>query len=593
MKDTVGAVIFLLRISWRNGRRQLTLGAVLILLGFAATPLVAVAAREAVNAALAADEMTSLRWSVATGIALTCELYLAHFAHLYYFELGEINEKTLTSELISSISEVSLERLDSPEFLDSIAILKQDIVRMRESVSAVFKILAIVVQLVITSVVVARLQIWLAALPLASAIPVVLGHRAELVLERGRREAASVVRQLARLRSIATSPDTLPELRILGVEELLLSRHHSLQTRAKDILLKAQWKHAAWRAVGQGAFAAAYAPSVAFVIYMVKNGSVTVGDVVLLVTLITRVSAQVVTGLDLFASLHSVANGFDILRHLNFADLKERGSDGALPIERISTGISLEDVEYTYRGMTTPAVSGVNLHLPAGSTVAIVGENGAGKSTLVKIISGLYRPTRGRVRVDDVDLGEQTPESWRARVSTLFQDFARLEFSVQESVGVGHLPDIDNRAAVLSAFRRASSGKVVDDLPHGLDTLLGLRHEQGRALSGGQWQSVGLARSLMRPKPLLLVLDEPGHSLDALAEEQVAEAYLSAAKDVAYRSGGVTCFVTHRLSTAQLADRIVVVDRGSVVEVGTHEDLMARRQKYFELFELQSRGYVS
>lgn len=221
--------------------------------------------------------------------------------------------------------------------------------------------------------------------------------------------------------------------------------------------------------------------------------------------------------------------------------------------------------------------------------MALVGENGAGKSTLLKLLCGLYRPTSGTVLVGGADLAEVTADRWRERTAALYQDFARVELTLQHSVGIGRLADVDAPGPVRSALARTGS-PLADELEP--DDVLGLAYADGRDLSGGQWQNVGFARALMRDDPLLLVLDEPAAALDALAEQRLVDAYQSSAAEIAARVGGVTLFVTHRLSTVRPADRIVVLDAGRVVEHGTHAELVAAGGRYAGLWALQARAYA-
>jgi ATP-binding cassette, subfamily B, bacterial len=259
-------------------------------------------------------------------------------------------------------------------------------------------------------------------------------------------------------------------------------------------------------------------------------------------------------------------------------------------------GITVDNLVFGYPGHSTPVLRDLSLKLPAGATVALVGENGAGKSTLIKVLAGLYRPTSGRILIETVagtaDSAAVDPAAWREQAAILFQDFTRFEFTLRESVGVGRLADIDSEAAVTTAIGRAHAGALLNRLDGGLDALLGHRFGDGEELSGGQWQSIGLARTAMRPEPLLMCLDEPGSALDPFAEERVFEAYRTAADEVSVRVGGVTIFVTHRLSTVTLADLVVVLHAGQVVESGSHADLIALGGRYATLFAMQSRAYA-
>jgi ATP-binding cassette, subfamily B, bacterial len=242
-----------------------------------------------------------------------------------------------------------------------------------------------------------------------------------------------------------------------------------------------------------------------------------------------------------------------------------------------------------YGGIT--ALDGVSLEVLPAEIHALVGENGAGKSTLVKLLCRFYDPSLGRISVDGVDLARIDPDSWRGRIAAGFQDFVRFELLAQESVGVGDVPQLDDRRAVEAAIERAAAWDLLEDLPAGLDTPLGRTQRNGAELSGGQWQKLALARAMMRGRPLLLILDEPTSALDAHAEHELFERYAESAGAVAKATGGIAIFVSHRFSTVRMADLIVVMHDGRVEEFGTHPDLLAAGGRYADLFELQARAY--
>lgn len=220
-----------------------------------------------------------------------------------------------------------------------------------------------------------------------------------------------------------------------------------------------------------------------------------------------------------------------------------------------------------------------------------MGDNGAGKTTLVKLLAGLYVPTAGRIRVDGTDLSTLDPDRWRRRVSAAFQDHARWEFSVHETVGIGDLDAVEDAEAVSAALDRAGAGDLPETLPAGLDTQLGAHWPGGIDLSGGQWQKLAIGRGMMRRSPLLLLLDEPTAALDAETEHHLFERWTVAAREVREATGAVTVLVSHRFSTVRMADLIVVLDQGRIVESGTHAQLLSRQGLYAELFELQAASY--
>jgi ATP-binding cassette, subfamily B, bacterial len=255
-------------------------------------------------------------------------------------------------------------------------------------------------------------------------------------------------------------------------------------------------------------------------------------------------------------------------------------------------GIRFENVAFTYPGTDRPVISGVDVFLPAGRTIAIVGNNGAGKTTLAKLLCRLYEPTSGRILVDGLDLQQIAVEAWRLRLATGFQDFARLELVARESVGVGDLPNIDHDAAVADALSRAAANDVRTVLPADLETQLGKSFDGGVDLSMGQWQKLALGRAMMRRAPLVLILDEPTASLDAQTEHALFERFALAAQRYGAESGTVTLLVSHRFSTVRMADVIIVLSDGGIAELGSHQELLARNGIYSELYRLQASAYA-
>jgi ATP-binding cassette, subfamily B, bacterial len=211
----------------------------------------------------------------------------------------------------------------------------------------------------------------------------------------------------------------------------------------------------------------------------------------------------------------------------------------------------------------------ISLFLPAGATVAVVGENGSGKTTLVKLLLGMYQPSAGSILVDDVPLASVAPLSWRDRRTAAFQDFSRFSRPAVESVGVADLPELSSEPLALATLDRAGVGDLPPQLPDGLATYIGGPYTGGHNLSGGQWQKLALGRAMRPP----------------------ADRYALAAASLAGESGTITLLVSHRFSTVRMADLIVYLEAGHAVEAGSHDDLMAAAGRYAELFTLQAEGY--
>jgi ATP-binding cassette subfamily B protein len=256
----------------------------------------------------------------------------------------------------------------------------------------------------------------------------------------------------------------------------------------------------------------------------------------------------------------------------------------------IRRAIRLDHVSFAYPATSRLVLDDVTLSLEPNSVVAIVGENGAGKTTLVKLLAKMYEPSSGGIFVDDQPLARMRADEWRERVAGAFQDFFRFEFRARHTVGLGDVPRVDDEAAVMTAIGRAGADDVVTRLTAGLETQLGPTWPGGVDVSFGQWQKLALARGFMRDRPLLLVLDEPTAALDAETEHALFERYASAARGTS-GDGRITVLVSHRFSTVRMADRIIVMDGAKVVETGTHDELMAKRGPYAELYGIQAAAY--
>lgn len=404
--------------------------------------------------------------------------------------------------------------------------------------------------------------------------------------------SAQPSRHVKHLIELATRPDPGAEVRVFGLQNWLRDATDAAARSWLDLRVRLARRQALVQTSTTVFFFAVAAAVLGWILADTVAGQVSVAAFVLAASLITRlqmISDVLQWSVRMLIRVSNDGSRFLWLR--DYAAQQRALHTGTLtPPRRLQAGISTVGLGYRYPGAESPTLTDINLDLPAGAVVAVVGENGAGKSTLIGLLTGMLNPTEGRVLVDGVDLADLDQAKWRARMSGAFQDYARLELTAQESIGVGDLAVLDSEPAVHAALDKAAATDVLQALPTGLQTQLGTTWPDGVELSGGQWQRLAIARGMMRDAPLLLVLDEPTAALDAGTEHALFERYAEAARRAGGR-GGVTLLVTHRFSTVASADLVVVLRNGRVAEVGTHAELYAAGSHYTELYDLQARGY--
>ncbi|MFF2268280.1 ABC transporter ATP-binding protein [Cellulosimicrobium cellulans] len=605
MKRVALAARFMLSLAWQTDRRRLLVAVVLLTIGFLAGPLVGVGLGLFTDALVDTDVARAVGLACAVAALVIAELMLGHFAHLSYFEVADLQQLRLLDEVAElTHGSTDLAELEDPGRVRLLTSVTEGLQRVRLALEGTLQLGGMVLQVLVTTVILGLVEPWLLLLPLAALPPVWLADRAQRVLDAARDVTADDVRLSRHLVSAGTTGSSAKEIRLFGARRLVADRQRAAWDRTTAVLWSAHRRSALLRAAGQVWFALAYGAAVLLVIRSAASGTAAIGQVVLVVTLAIQVSTQVAGALSLFGNLQDAGRTVEKLLELRgttTAPGRVVRAPGEAPAEvapprgrlpaRLEQGVRVQDLTFTYPGADRPVLDGVTLDLPAGATVALVGENGAGKSTLVKLLCGLYRPTSGRILADGVDLSGVAPGAWQSRVATLFQDFARLELSLREDVGIGRVDALHDDDVLWAALDEARARPIVERSSDGLDQILGTGYADGAQLSGGQWQTLGLARTLLRADPLLLALDEPASALDATAEHALFERFTETARRTGTTSGGVTLFVSHRFSTVRDADLIVVLEGGRVAELGTHDELAAAGGSYAEMYALQARAY--
>lgn len=597
LKDYLRVWASLLRLCWRNtpGYTAAALGVRILGVGFFAG--ISLALRATVNAS-----QSHLATAAAVGAVGAALAYCADWAvigsalslRVIAAEKGGMTE--LDSSIVRSITGVeTLDHLEQPEFLDRVTLLRGASWEVVDSAWASVESLLYVVRLGVVVVLLGSISPWLLLLLAFAAAPLWFDSRGHRLTRAAHTATAAQVRLQRDLLELCTTAGPGKEVRVAGAAPRLLELQAEAWESATRTRFRADLRAALWKAAGWLVYCLGYAAALAFVVSRVRSGHAAVGDVVLGITVAGSLRAAVFQAVQ--RSSEAAAAGRLLEPYLwlrSYAAeqqaLTEAGEREPAP-ERLREGIELRDVSYTYPGAERPALDGISLHIPAGSVVAVVGEYGSGKSTLVKLLCKFHRPDQGAVLVDGRDLAAIDTPTWRERISSAFQDFGRYHTVLRESVVLGDLTADGDPERVAGALAAADATVLVERLPDGMDTLLGTEFG-GTELSEGQWQRLALARASLRPAPLLFVLDEPTASLDAPSEHAIFRRYMERARELAARTGAITVIVSHRFSTVAGADLILSLDRGRLVETGSHEALISQGGAYADLYSLAERGYT-
>jgi ATP-binding cassette subfamily B protein len=496
--------------------------------------------------------------------------------------------ETHVAQLQASVATVSHQ--ERPEYLDRLSMLRNQVFVLDHMYMSLFSTLGWILRLGVTMALLISIHPALILL-VVFAIPTVLTSTWRPDVERSAQERGAQTSRLARhLFTIATTGPPGKEVRVTGIGERLVADRRAAWERWYGPVAAARWGSAWWYALAWAIFGFAYVGAVVFVSYGLRAPA---GSVLLVLAAGARLSSYIGATVGEIGFLR----GFWMDGSRRLAWLEDYAASvaasGDLPVPAVlHRGIRLDHVSFSYPGTSRVVLDDVSLTLPAGAVVAIVGENGAGKTTLVKLLAKMYEPSSGSILVDDTPLARMPAIAWRERLAGAFQDFFRFEFRARYTVGLGDVFRLNDEPALVTAVDRAGASDVIAGLPSGLDTQLGPTWPAGVDLSFGQWQKLALARGFMRDEPLILLLDEPTAALDAETEHALFEHYAAAARgSIVSHSGRITILVSHRFSTVRMADLIVVLDGARLVEMGTHDELMAKGGQYSELYSIQASAY--
>ena len=391
-------------------------------------------------------------------------------------------------------------------------------------------------------------------------------------------------RELDYLRFIGANDKTAKEIKLFGLTDFIVNRFKNLSEEYyqlnKSLAIKRSALGFLFNVLGSLSYYGAYV----FIIYRVLSGAITLGELTFLSGSFNRLMRNLQ---DFFSKFTRISESALYLKdYFDFIDISivsKVKEDIPLP-KKITKGFEFKDVHFAYPNSENKILKGITFDLRAGEKLAFVGQNGAGKTTLIKLLLRFYEPTSGEILLDGININRFNIAKYQEYFGVIFQDFFRYEFTVKENIAIGNIDELDNLDKIENAAELSLANEVVSELKHGYNQQLGKRFSNGQELSGGQWQKVALARAYMKSAEVM-ILDEPTSALDARAESEVFGRFIGLTE------GKTSIIISHRFSTVRQADRILVLEHGKALEIGTHEELMKNQALYSELFTLQAEGY--
>jgi ATP-binding cassette subfamily B protein len=500
--------------------------------------------------------------------------------------LADKYTRHVSIQVMNHAAELDLVAYEDPVFYDRLERARVQATDRLGMIQAIGRLVQQTITTVTLSVSIMLFSPWLMLLLIAGVVPAFLGesHFAFLGYAKNFRQTP-IRRQLDYLRVLGGSKEAAKELKLFGLRGFLSERFARLSDEIyqENVALSRRRLIAgtALSVVGTMGYYSAYV----FVIWRTVGGTLSIGTLTFLAGAIQQASSNIQ---QIFSTLAGIADQALFLTDLlAFFEMQAtiRSKPDALPAPRpMVRGFEFRDVCFHYPESSRMVLNRLNFQLRPGERVALIGENGQGKTTIVKLITRLYDPSEGQILLDGVDLRDYDLEDLHREMGVIFQDFMRYEMTARENIAVGRVEEIDNLELLQAAARKSMADHVIGRLPRRYEQMLGRRFDQGVDLSGGEWQKVALARAYLRDAQLL-ILDEPTAALDAPSEFEVFRRFSE------LTAGKTALFISHRFSTVRMADRIVVLDNGRIVEEGSHHQLASQGGRYAEMFEMQASSY--
>lgn len=505
-----------------------------------------------------------------------------------HFILDQNLRHDLNQILMGKAVQLDLTFFDDTEFYDMLQKAgRQSDWRMMAVVQSGFSVIQMLISLASLLALLITFSAWIAVLVFVSVGPS-LWLQARLSRKRFEMEnaRASDRRRMTYYELALTDSQQAKEIRLFGLGPEFLGRYSEIFRRIYRQDLAFAWQRIA-TTLGLGFLSsAAYYIAYAWIVFRTVQRALTLGDLTMYLAVVRQCQSQVEGLFSNISTLYEHALFLGNLHDFLALEPKVKDAPNAQPAPKpFQRGIEFRDVTFQYARNSTPTLRNISVHIRPGEKIAVVGANGAGKTTFIKLLTRLYDPTTGSITIDGIDLRELSLASLHQRFGVIFQDFVQFEATLRENIALGQVEAGKDEARMLEAARKGGADAVAAVLPKGYDTPLGRWFEDSRQLSGGQWQKVATSRAFMRDAEVL-VLDEPTSALDAAREFEIFQQFRELTK------GKTTILISHRFSTVRMADRILVIDAGALVECGSHAELMALDGLYAKLFHMQAQGYL-
>lgn len=589
-KNTLRAIRFLVAEALRVDGRRAVLAALASVGAYISSPSIAVFMKGAANGLQAGNVQATMVSGAIVALLVSALTLLGTVASKMRIATEERTGFAMEGRLITLESQLpGLEHHENPYFVDQWDLLRSQHFRLGQGLGAILLMLGVAGQATLTAILLLQVSPFLLLLPLFGIPLLVVGKANQTLAKRTEESVTPSIRQVNHLLDVAIYPALAKEPRALGTYKFLRTKlrrawRQILTTTSKSILRSSLLSVAGWTIFGFG-----YGAAIGYVAFQARSSG-DVGNLVLVIMLAGQVHASLNGTVSTYSYLQ---NQFRVVhRFLWISEYVTEKSHDPSGVSRSvicadSLTVKFQHVTFQYPGSNQPVLRDVSLVMESPATIAVVGSNGAGKTTLVKLLLGYYEPSEGVILINGTPLGDIDTTYWRRLCTAVFQDFSKFEFHLGEAVGVGFVEDVKNDSAIRRAIDEVEGRLAIWNMPTGLDAQLGPTFG-GVEPSTGQWQAISIARSRMSPKALVRFLDEPSASLDTDTEAKIFSGYDSLSRD----KNQLLILVSHRLANVRSADKIYLLEQGSIIEEGTHNELMAREGRYAALFSMQANAYA-